>query len=315
MSDDIAHPNRRPNFPEARRAHARGENVTLHLQQQLHVSRNTPEIIEMAYDLQAGSYVAYANDHRDLLDRFAAESANILDRYLHANASILDVGCGELTTLSHLVSHLRADLGPLFAFDISWSRLRIGQAYASSRLPEQAFARLRLFAAEMSEIPLPDRSIDVVISNHALEPNRGRETELLSEILRVARSHAVLFEPSYELNSAEGRARMDALGYVRGIEAAATGLGARIIDVVPMSNVTNPLNPTAAFVLENPLRDGDPVNDPVFSDPGSSSRLVKRDTCYFSPECGVSYPIIEGIPILRASAAVLTSALASELPV
>jgi hypothetical protein len=212
------------------------------------------------------------------------------------------------------MNRLEAHRGPILAFDISWSRLRIGGNYASSRMKREVYARLSVFAAEIGEIPFPNKSIDVIISSHALEPNHGREKELLGEILRVARRYAVLFEPSYELNSAEGRARMEKHSYVRGLEAAATDLGARVLDIIPLVNIANPLNPTAAFVIELSSSAARIGNDLVFSDPGSSSLLVKRDGYYFSPERGVSYPIIEGIPILRSSAAVLTSALAGEIP-
>ena len=314
MIDDSRRPiGRYLNFPEARRAYARGENVTLHLRRQLDVSANTPEIVEIAYDLQAGSYVEHANSHSETIQKYAGETARILSPYVTADTSILDVGCGELTTLTHLMNRLEAHRGPILAFDISWSRLRIGGNYASSRMKREVYARLGLFAAEIGEIPFPDKSIDVIISSHALEPNHGREKELLGEILRVARRYAVLFEPSYELNSAEGRARMEKHGYVRGLEATATGLGAKVVDVVPLTCIANPLNPTAAFILEPPSDAGRSGNDLAFSDPGSSSLLVKREGYYFSPERGVSYPIIEGIPILRSSAAVLTSALASDV--
>ena len=41
-------------FPRAKEAFERGENVSKHLQSQLGVAFNTPEIIEIAYDLQIG---------------------------------------------------------------------------------------------------------------------------------------------------------------------------------------------------------------------------------------------------------------------
>ena len=47
--------------------------------------------------------------------------------------------------------------GPVMAFDISWSRLHVGRTYASSQMKGDAYGRLSLFTADMSEIPLPDK--------------------------------------------------------------------------------------------------------------------------------------------------------------
>jgi SAM-dependent methyltransferase len=300
------------NFPEARDAYARGENVTRHLRRQLNVDRNTPEIIEIAYDIQAGSYVDFADRNPDSLRSFTDEAAKILKRYCGDTDSILDVGCGELTTLSHLVNNLGVAPAALLAFDLSWSRIRVGRNYASSHLNRSAFDRLSLFTAEIGEIPLLSKSVDVVVSSHALEPNGGREKELLAEVLRIARRYAVLFEPSYELNSGEGRARMENLGYIKDLEAVARTLGATVEDIVPLRHVSNKLNPTAAFII----RPGEehPMSDPghLFADPGGNTPLQRYDTFFFSPQRGVSYPILDGIPILRSSAAVLTSAIAAQ---
>ena len=301
------------NFAEAKEVFARGENVTQHLQLQLGIDHNTPEIIEMAYDLQAGSYIKYAEENSTAVQSYTTEAAAIIDRYLSSGNSILDIGCGELTTFSQLVNRLSATPGPLLAFDLSWSRIKVGRAYASRNLKNETFDRLSLFTAEIGEIPLLSKSVDIVISSHALEPNGGSEPQLLAEILRVARRYAILLEPSYELNSPEGRLRMDRLGYVRDLERTAIGLGAIVETIVPFANVSNKLNPTAAYVirLADEARGAKP--DFPFSDPGGGSPLRKFDTFYFSSQRGVSYPVIDGIPILRSRAAVLTSALASDL--
>ena len=90
----------RPIFRTAMEAFARGENVTKHLQRELNTDVNTPAIIEMAYDLQAGSYIAWVRQNREFTERYTSEAAGILDAYLLDGDSLLDVGTGELTTFS-----------------------------------------------------------------------------------------------------------------------------------------------------------------------------------------------------------------------
>jgi len=123
----------------------------------------------------------------------------------------------------------------------------------------------------------------------------------------------VLFEPSYELNSDEGRTRMNRLGYVKNLERTVNNLGAKVLDVTLLKNTPNRLNPTAAYVIqqdETTIARYEP--DHVFSDPGLDSPLVKFDTFYQSPLTGLAYPIIGGIPVLRSNSAVLTSILSRD---
>jgi ubiquinone/menaquinone biosynthesis C-methylase UbiE len=74
---------------------------------------------------------------------------------------------------------------------------------------------LTTFVADMAKLPLVDRSVDGVFASHALEPNHGRESELLAELLRVARRKLLLFEPSWEYANQATRSRMKKHGYVR----------------------------------------------------------------------------------------------------
>lgn len=293
-------------LPEARRVYRAGGNVTEYLKHQRGEAYNSQEIIEIAYDLQAGSYVAEAASNLAALREYAAEIGAVVSTHSAGAETFLDVGTGELTTLSFLSAHLRAQR--LLAFDISWSRLRCGLEFAAQWMPAEHRAPLRLFVADMAEIPLPADSVDVVLSHHALEPNGGREERLLQELFRVARHKLVLCEPSYEHNTDEGRARMDRLGYVRDLAGVATKLGGRVIDVVPIRRTTNPLNPTHAFVLEPPLSNASAAVD-SYSDPGAETLLKRLPDCFFSPSRGLAYPVLQGIPLLTAERGFLASAL------
>jgi ubiquinone/menaquinone biosynthesis C-methylase UbiE len=302
------------NFAAARAAFLRGENVTQHLRSKLGIDHNTSDIIEIAYDLQAGTYVSETNLRRAFAEEYASEMASILNDHVRSQDKLLDLGCGEMTTLSLMAGKLTNDISALYAFDISWSRIKVGLKFAAENMKCSTFACLCPFTADISEIPLRAKSVDVTTTSHALEPNGGREAELLKEILRVTRRVAVLYEPSYELNSREGQTRMDELGYIKNLKGAAEQAGAKLREVVLLRNSSNPLNPTAAFIIEPGEVSEDIVqSDQIFSDPGLDSPLQKFDNFYFSAYSGLAYPIIQGIPILRSRSAILTSVLEHEV--
>ena len=93
----------------------------------------------------------------------------------------------------------------------------MGHNHFRSAVEADCARRTQAFVGEMSGIPLPDNSIDVVMTSHALEPNHRREAQLLGELLRVSQRGLLLFEPSYELGDDAQRANMDQHGYVRSL--------------------------------------------------------------------------------------------------
>ena len=229
------------------RAFREGHNVTATLRAHLGIDRNTPEIIEIPYDLQAGSYVAFADSEPGFMGEYAAQLAGLLGPHLAEGDSLLDAGTGEMTTLAHVVAALTAKPAKIYVTDVSGRRLQVGRQYAASH--GLAVTPLR---AELSAIPLPNATVDLVTTNHALEPNGGREKEILSELLRVAKRKMVLFEPCYELASDDAKARMRSLGYVRDLSRYAEEAGGVVQSLTPLPLVHNVLNPTACLVVEVP---------------------------------------------------------------
>jgi SAM-dependent methyltransferase len=226
------------------RAFREGKNVTAALREQLGTDRNTPEAIEIAYDLQAGSYVESADDNPVFIKAYAQQLADLLSPHLRSGDTMLDAGTGEMTTLTHLIMALKRPLNRVYATDISERRLEVGRAYAAKH-----GVAAETFRAELAAMPLPDKSVDIVTTNHAVEPNGGREAEILSELLRVGRRKLVLFEPCYELATHEGKSRMRQHGYVCGLREHLENLGAKVEGVTPLPLLHNPFNPTACFVV------------------------------------------------------------------
>jgi len=145
-----------------------------------------------------------------------------------------------------------------------------------------------------------------MLTIHAVEPNRGREEEILAELLRVTGRYLIMVEPSYELASDEARERMDRLGYVRGLRETLERLGQPAKRFERWPHNSNPLNEAALIVVEK----ADTMKtEPVFISPVSGGRLVRRPDCWFSPDDGHAFPIIAGIPCLTIDTAILASKL------
>ena len=147
------------------------------------IQRNTEDIIEVAYDLQTGSYIAAMEDaatarHKN---KYTGELARTI-LSLCSPTSILEAGVGEATTLAGVLGHLKTEVRS-FGFDLSWSRV----AYAKLWLKKQGLSHTTLCTGNLFQIPFADSSIDVVYTSHSIEPNGGNEEPILRELFRITK--------------------------------------------------------------------------------------------------------------------------------
>lgn len=283
-----------------------GANIT-QLLKDCYPGLSRQEIIEIAYDLQAGSYIEYALKFPGVLESYSREIYDLINPYLAEQDVILDCGAGELTTLSALSEHLPAKCQVL-ACDISLSRLIHGRRFADRAMRGDLQKALRLFVADMSSLPLPDNSVDVVFTSHALEPNHGSERVLLGELLRVARRQLLLFEPSWENGDELIRARMQQHGYVRDLPQHIEAAGGRLLSVKALPSPLEKLNPTYCYVVEPINKQYEPpFAEQVFQCPRSGYPLHKQQNYWWSNKGGWAFPEINGIVCLRHNNALLMS--------
>jgi hypothetical protein len=101
----------------------RGNNITQLLRNERGLLHNTPEIIEIAYDLQTGSYVAAMENvaMQEHKKSYTSEIARVI-LSLCEPGSILEAGVGEATTLSGVPQAVGSDVDG-YGFDLSWSRV------------------------------------------------------------------------------------------------------------------------------------------------------------------------------------------------
>ena len=292
---------------EAKKIYKKKQNVTEHLRKQYNVKNNSSEIIEIAYDLQAGSYIENTIKNRTNQEKTSALIASELNKFLLPRSTLLDIGSGELTNLTLILNNLNK-IRKVFAFDISWSRIFKGVKFFKDN-SKHKINLLYPFVADIKSIPLASNSIDVITSCHALEPNGRNLNLLLKELFRVAKDKLVLFEPSYELNSKEGKNRMKKLGYIKGIEKEVVKLGGKVNNIKPIKNSANSLNPTVCYVISVNKKIYGLKNNQKFTVPGSDLELKMKDNFMISKDTGLSFPVLKKIPILKNDLAILSTAL------
>jgi len=259
---------------------------------------NDVESIMISYDFQAGTYTKLADQNAKYLDQYTDAIKQVFIQF-QDYASIMEVGIGEGTLMNPLMAKLDPEEKiQKFGFDISWSRTRY--AFQNSEKNESS---INLFMANLFEIPLPDNSVDIVYTSHSLEPNGGREKDALRELYRVARKYVVLLEPDFVRATVEQKERMVRHGYVQDLARHAKELDYQVIEDRPFDVYINPLNRTGLTVIEK-CNEIDDV-EPFFICPVTKTALTNYDTAYFSELSGLIYPIIDRIPCLLESAAIL----------
>ncbi|MCA9121953.1 MAG: class I SAM-dependent methyltransferase [Planctomycetaceae bacterium] len=291
-------------------AYRRGENISLLLREERDAGRNTEETVEIAYDLQTGSYVEALNDahyrqHKvDYGNRLAAEIIA-----LTRPTSLLEVGVGEGITLRHVIDAFPQPIHTIHGFDISWSRI----ACCRDWFVRQGINDCFLSVASVFQTPYADNSFDVVYTSHSIEPNGGNERAILAELFRITSRYLFLLEPGYELATDDIRARMRQHGYCTGIVEHAVSLGMEVVKHEAFPFVANPMNPTALTVLRKDAEAEDAT--PQLACPKYRTPLVEYEDSLFSADSLRSYPKIQGIPCLRCQDAVIASAYQRYRPV
>jgi uncharacterized protein YbaR (Trm112 family)/ubiquinone/menaquinone biosynthesis C-methylase UbiE len=279
-----------------------GVNIIKHLKNLSNSDMNSSEMIKISYDFQAGSYIKFALANPEWDNKFCGAFSKVLNQLGEYN-SILEAGVGEATTLRNIVSRLINVPSNIFGFDISFSRIK----YAMKYLKISKVKNSILFLSNMLNASIQDNSIDVVYTSHAMEPNGGKEKEVLSELYRITRKYLVLFEPIYELANDKAKKYMEEHGYVRNLYSTATELGYKVIEYKIIFEV-NPytLNNTGVIIIEKNSSSKAKVFNPLAC-PITRAPLELIRNNYYCRESLLLYPIVDHIPCLLPENAIIAT--------
>ncbi len=138
------------------------------------------EAIEIAYELQAGSYTAARDDpaaraYRAEQQRIVAtEVLPLCEPASGPTLSLLDAGVGEGSAW-YGFDFAATKIGVLHAVDISLRRL----SYVEKNITAPPALRVAPVRADVRNLPYWPGSFDIVLTMHAIEPNGGSEAEIL----------------------------------------------------------------------------------------------------------------------------------------
>jgi ubiquinone/menaquinone biosynthesis C-methylase UbiE len=277
----------RPKIDFLKKLYLNKTNINQYLRKKKNLSEK--EIIKLSYDIQSGSYVKNYNyfESKKTLSQVIKE-INSTDY-----KSLMDFGCGELTSFYTLINNIKIKNKTFFAYDLSFSRILIGKKFLKKKKKK---IQLKLFSNNSNRIPLPDNSIDIVTSCHALEPNKKGANKILKELWRISKKKLILLEPNNQLGDKLIKKRFKENNYILDLEKKIKKITLRYKIINNEFNF-NPLNPASIFILEKNSNKSNKFN---FLNPENNNDILKRKlNFYYSEKTGQIFPIIDDIVIFN----------------
>ncbi len=277
------------------------KNYFLFLKKKTSFSDNI--INQISYGLQAGTYIDfyhYQKKNGEYPDYYYDHIYSKIKKYFKDDCSILEPGVGEGSFIHELIKRNNKNFKRLnyYACDYSYSRLLVCKNFLSKNkvIPN-------LFLSEMSKIGISQSSIDVLITHHALEPNRGKEKVIIEEFLKISNKYVILFEPIYELNPKKNQKRMDKYGYVKNLYKICKKLNCEILDYGLLDFCLTPKNLTGIIVLKK--KKFSKKNKADFKCLLTNNPLIQKEDFYYNYKTGIIYPTVKDIPILTTQSAII----------
>lgn len=254
--------------------------------------------VECAYELQSGSYTRAEHKNEDVRLHIADSIKRVIDLHSLENYTIADLGTGEGSTFIPLLRGLKYN--EAVGLDISLSRLTWAESKVQELNRKPAFV-----VGALNALPFFDKSVDLSITVHALEPNGGEELPILQEINRVTRKLVILIEPDFPMGSPDQRERMRELGYIEDLRPHFEKAGLELIDVFPLEKNSNPLNIASVFTLRPSGSETDSHGTGIqLMCPLTRNSILRKKTHLEAVGSHYAYPIVRGIGMLRPKDAI-----------
>jgi len=289
---------------ELKKIYEQNGNLEEYMRMQSNESKNTMESIMVSYDFQAGTYTErYYKDPENRFRRVKRLAEIIEEKNI--TGSILEAGVGEAQTLVTILNTMQKDrFQEVYGFDGSWSRIKAAKKFSR----DQKQPDINFFTGDMLNIPLQDNSMDLVYTFHAIEPNGGKEKEILKELYRVTARWLILVEPCYEFASEEARERMRKLGYITNLYNSIKELEYDLETYELYGEQHTILNPAGLTIIrKHNEKEEIKEKESPFACPITKNKMKAYKDSFYCEESMLAYPIVQSIPCLLPMNAIVAT--------
>ena len=277
----------------------KSENYLIWLKKNTNIS--TLKQIQLAYELQAGTYESYFNNETIEMKNEMINNANVLKKYIieilkkKNICNIFEGGIGEANMVRYLLNVLNdSEKSRIYIHgcDLSISRLNISKKYVNNN-------NNNLCCCDLMNLPYKDNTFDIVYTNSAIEPNKDKEEKILSELYRVANNFLILFEPSYEEANDRCKQKFEKHGYIKNLKKFIIKKKLNMIEI-GLTSSTDYYCQCKYVIKKNEL--DHPNNEIIYVCPLFKEKLEKFEydnkLFYKVNSINLLYFIIDDIPIL-----------------
>ncbi len=163
---------------------------------------------------------------------------------------------------------------------------------------KKKFLKLTCFSNNSYRLPLPDNSIDIITTVHAIEPNKRNALKILKELFRVAKKKLILIEPDDRLLKKISNKKKRSLIAKRFKENNyVSKLESKIKSITKNYHITEckfqyrPKNPGTCFIIKKRISNS--ITAKFLNPKNPKDVLKKNSNFYYSDKTGDMYPIIE----------------------
>lgn len=283
------------NYRLAKEAYAKNENI---VQKLTSLGVDKSECIEIAYEIQAGSYTSAFNQ-----SLFGFNRNKVLHQIIRNYTDLTDVSDTAVFGIGEAVNWIGFDgaIKNFYGVELSYSRLR----YARSNIAElNGIQKSILIKGDASETIFNPNSFDLTVTLHSIEPNGNIQGKImLNNVINYSSKYVLLFEPDFSTAPPAMKSRMEANGYVCNIEdVISSDPSVYVVDKFLLEIQENENNLTTCWILKkNEYKDSE---QDKFVCPYSNSPLVEFAGCKYSSGSGLIYPTIDDILFINKKDAI-----------